>query len=378
MDAVMTKTLHCCHVFATFDAGGPQVRTAQLIAELGDGFEHSVFAMDGRTGYASRLPCELVRECGPVDLKKGLLIARRLGSFIESKKPDIVLTYNWGAIEAVLGAWLAKIRGVIHHEEGFRPDEMVAQKRRRVLARRVLLKSVHALVVPSQRLERTALESWRVPRKLVHFVPNGIDVDRFQPIAKTTARERFDLPQDAMIIGSVGGLRGEKSYMTLLRAFASAPDCPHLVFFGDGPDKKELVTAADQLGIRDRVHFPGHTEDVQVAYSTLDVFALSSKTEQMPMSILEAMAMRLPVLSTAVGDVAAMLPPESSSCVVPVDHEDLYRDRMHELLRDPVLRDRLGHANHDHVARTYPLANTVERYRQLYNDAAAGRANLAP
>ena len=112
-----------------------------------------------------------------------------------------------------------------------------------------------------------------------------------------------------MVIGTVAALRAEKNIARLIRALARLPAAApaRLVIVGDGPERAALEALAVAEGVGGRVEFAGHCADPAPLYAGFDIFALSSDTEQMPLSVLEAMASGLPVAATDVGDVAAML-----------------------------------------------------------------------
>jgi glycosyltransferase involved in cell wall biosynthesis len=173
-----------------------------------------------------------------------------------------------------------------------------------VYLRRCLLPAVRAVVVPSKRLERMALEVWRQPAERVYYLANGVDVAHFHGAAHGP-REGADV-----VIGHVGRFRPEKNQQGLIRAFAQSEllrTRARLLFVGDGPELAAAQALAAALGVADRVRFAGVHRDPAPLYREMDVFALSSTTEQMPLSVLEAMATGLPVVSTRVGDVADMI-----------------------------------------------------------------------
>ena len=122
----------------------------------------------------------------------------------------------------------------------------------------------------------------------MHYVPNGIDLDRF------AAGERA--PTGEPVIGTITGLRREKNLTRLLRAFRQVADTTpaRLIIAGDGSERATLEAQAAELGLGQRVQFTGHLDDPAPLYRSIDVFALSSDTEQMPLSVLEAMAACLP------------------------------------------------------------------------------------
>jgi glycosyltransferase involved in cell wall biosynthesis len=303
-----------------------------------------------------------------------LATVRRVRRVLRDERPDLLLTYNWGAIEAVLAA---RFGGppVLHHEDGFRPDEAVAQKGRRVLFRRLVLRGARGVVVPSSGLLELATGSWRVPRERAHWIPNGVRVDDF-PAAdgNPELRARLGVPADALLVGSVGHLRPEKNPARLVAALAHAPASTHLLFVGDGDERDRVLAVARELGAEERVHLAGHLTDPRPYYRAFDVFALSSDTEQLPVAMLEAMSSALPVVATDVGDVRRTLPIDQRSLVVPLAGDDTAAAlgrALAELAGDPDRRARLGALNRDQAIGKYDFDEMVRAYRQRYRDALA-------
>lgn len=373
--------MHLLHVFSTFEPGGSQVRTTDLIARLPPEYEHSIVAMDGLYGCRTRVPERAMRawlESMPIHGRRVML---RLPRAILAEKPDLVLTYNWGAIESVLGLGLRGFRKIIHHEEAFGPDEVVQQKRRRVWFRRLALRFAYALVVPSRGLVEIAKRDWRVAASRVRYIPNAIDLEHFTPGDRDAARDDLRIPTDAAVIGSVGHLRREKDHESLVRAVAKLPstagDPPRrviLLLVGGGTEGARLSELARSLGIDDRVIQTGVLDDPRVAYRAMDVFALPSATEQMPLALLEAMATELPCVATDVGDVAEMLGANATEQVVPARDVDALRARLETMLTRPDKARRLALANRAHAAHSADPAIMTQRYRELYEAAVRGDA----
>jgi len=326
------------HVYATFAVGGPQVRFAALANRFGPAFRHAIVAMDGNTACRERLDPALDVTYPAIDIRKGDTLGnrRRFRAALRALRPSVLVTSNWGSIEWAMANMPRLVRH-LHVEDGFGPEERSSQLARRVWTRRLLLRGA-TVAVPSRTLWSIAADTWRLPRASLRYVPNGIDLARFLP--------QGAIPRDVPVIGTVAALRPEKNLARLLRAFALvAARMPcRLVVAGDGPERAGLVALAALLGIAEAVSFPGHVVDTPALYAGLDLFALSSDTEQMPMSVLEAMAARLPVVATDVGDVRAMLAPANAAFVVPQDDAAL-ADSMARLLAGPGLRRDIGAAN---------------------------------
>jgi len=333
------------HVFPTFAVGGAQVRFCALANRFGPRWRHVVIALDGRTDCTERLSPEVSFSLLPAPVPPGLGIARfaEIRRVLRRLAPAVLVTSNWGSLEwAMVTRTIPGLRH-IHTEDGFGPDEASGQKLRRVLARRVVLRRSE-VALPSLGLLRAAHEVWRLPERRLHYIPNGLDLERFNPKGQKAA---LDVPGEGPLIGTVAKLRAEKNIARLLRAVAllhgQGLSC-RLAVIGDGPEQPTLERLAADLGIAGCVRFPGHMPDPAAAYRAMDVFALSSDTEQMPFAVLEAMASRLAVVSTNVGDVRAMLPEGQGPFVVAKD-ETALAGALGALIGDAALRGRLGAAN---------------------------------
>jgi glycosyltransferase involved in cell wall biosynthesis len=307
--------------------------------------------MDGVTTSRDRLDPALDVRFAAVAVTKGnpFGTVRRLRAALEELRPDVLLTHNWGSIEwGLANRFLRPLVRHVHVEDGFGPEEQDQQLRRRVLTRRVAL-SRATVVLPSHCLTATAKGVWRLDPTRVFHVPNGIDLARFA--APPAGPPPWRLEGTGPVVGTVAALRPEKNLSRLLHALA-ATDGLRLAIVGDGPERARLEALAVSLGLSARVAFAGHLANPAAAYRYMDIFALSSDTEQMPLSILEAMAAGLPVATTNVGDVAVMLADQNQPFVVPRDDSALSGALSH-LAAHASLRRALGEANRAKAARDY-------------------------
>ncbi len=348
------------HVFPTFDAGGAQIRFAAIANHFGPRLRHIIVALDGRVGAAARLNSDVPFRCLDVAVRKGTL-AGNLGNFrsvLKSEKLDLLITHNWGAIEWAMARAGTGIRH-IHIEDGFGPDEARGQLWRRVLTRRLVLRQ-STIIVPSRTLERIARDVWRLPRAHLHYIPNGIDLERF----KRRSTGENPIP----VIGTVSALRREKNLQRLLRAFARTVQripC-QLVIVGDGTERNALEDTARELGVSNFVRFEGHVPDPSSLYGTFDIFALTSDTEQMPYTVIEAMAAGCPIAATDVGDIREMVAAENRPFIVAKD-EDAVSDALVRLLMDGDLRKTIGGANLRTARERYSQDTMFRAFAEIYD-----------
>lgn len=370
---------HLVHVFSTFVPAGPQVRTAKLLAAFGREYRHTVIAMDGRTGARELLAPGLeVAFADPPPKAGTVATALRMRARLAELAPDLLLTYNFGAVDSLFAARMLDLGAVVHHEDGFLPDEAAGFKSRRIWVRRAALQPPFEVVVISRNLERIARELWRVDESRLHFIPNGIEVERFpKRDGNPELRDELGIPRGAFVVGAVGHLRPEKNLPRLLRAVAAIADRHdvHVLLLGDGPEREKLDELAAAPPLRGRVHFAGYHADPRAHYRAMDAFALTSDTEQMPIALLEAMACSLPVVATDVGDVRAVLPQVQLAHVHSLgpDVEPALARSLASLVESPLLRADLGRANRGRVASDFGFGTMVRAYRELYESALPSR-----
>ncbi len=356
-------------VFATFAVGGPQVRFAALANRYGARYRHLIVAMDGNAACRERLAPSLDVGFPDVPIRKGATLAnwRTFRRFLRAYRPDVLVTNNWGSIEWAI-ANLPTIVRHVHIEDGFGPEERDRQIFRRVLIRRLALRR-SAVAVPSQTLARIATGIWRLDPRLVHYIPNGIDLARFSGAHDPAVAAAW--LGAGPVVATVAALRAEKNLGRLLRAFAAATAArpARLVIVGDGPERAGLEALATALGIARRVGFLGHVADPAPLYAGFDLFALSSDTEQMPISVIEAMAAGLPLVATDVGDVRAMLAEANAPWIVPRDDAALAAG-LAALLDDAALRARIGAANRATALAAFDQERMFAAYAALFDAEA--------
>jgi L-malate glycosyltransferase len=151
----------------------------------------------------------------------------------------------------------------------------------------------------------------------------------------------------------------------------TAPVPLRLVICGDGPERPGLVELAQRLAVADRVVFTGHVPKPEAVMGAFDLFAMTSDTEQMPYAVVEAMAARLPIVATAVGDIALMVSDENRPFIVARDDRPGLVAALAQLCSDQGLRRRLGQANRVRVEQSFSIAPMAEAFRQILSDVTA-------
>ena len=370
----MSDSAKLVHVFPSFQPGGTQLRMASIMNALGASFSHHIISLDGGRDAVSALNANVdVTVSEAPGNSGGWSRVRFFRGLVTSLRPAAVLTYNWGTIEATLGARLASVCSVIHNECGFGPDEADVLLRRRVWARRAILNTIFRTVVTSKTLQSIALTQYKLAPRKVQLIGTGVDVNRFEPHRDLVARQKLGVTEDEVLFGYVGGLRPEKNLSLLLRSFhASQLPNAKLLLVGEGPCRPELESLLRKLDLQSKVILAGHRADPAPVLGMLDAFVMSSLTEQVSNAQLEAMASGLPVICTDVGDCRELLGENALHCVVPSGDVDAYAHAMRELATDHGLRSALGAANRARTVDRYSKARMVAEFRALL-EAATGR-----
>ncbi len=361
------------HVFSTFAVGGPHVRAVQLMNAWGARVDHGIIASDGRYDALALIDgtvnAAVVQDFPPMKGQNILRILAGTGYYLQDSNWDVVLTYNWGAVETALANRLLGRKPLVHHEDGFGPDEAITQNVKRVWFRKRALAGARAIVVPSHTLETLATQTWGFPPAKVRNIPNGVDMALYEqaPTADVLA-PLIKRPGDVWV-GIVSGLRPEKNVARLVDVFGSVAQRfghAQLVVCGTGSEAPALAAQAAALGLSDRIHFAGFQAHPHRYMGLFDIYAISSDTEQFPIAQVEAMAAGAAFCGTDVGDVKRILPPDQQAYVVPRTDVAAFGVALAGLLADPARCRQLGAANKAHVSATYSLDRMVSAYQSLY------------
>jgi L-malate glycosyltransferase len=368
-------SVHILHLHSTFDLGGKEARAVRLMNAFGDKARHTVVsavpdALGARAAIAKGIKYEIAQDppalSGKPSVKRYEAIARFMRRF------DLVLTYNWGGIDGVMAARVfgKGLPPVIHHEDGFNADEAERLNPVRNMYRRLALPAANALVVPSEILERIALKQWRQPPQRLRRIANGVLTALYagKPDPRLIPALQKRRPGE-VFIGCVAGLRPVKDLPLLVRACGGLNSRFKLVILGEGPERQAVLDAAEAMGIEDQVILPGFLPEPHKYMGLFDIFALSSRSEQAPISVIEAMAAGLPVVAPRVGDIPVMVAERNQPFLAPERTEVAIRDRLETLAKHAEERQIVGEQNRARARALFDEADMVAAYARLYGEA---------
>jgi len=208
------------------------------------------------------------------------------------------------------------------------------------------------------------------------LIPNGIPTDEYapDPDARAQWRQVHGIEPHATVLTHVGRFAPPKNHALLIEAFAQVrSDAPlYLLLVGGGELENTVREQVAGLGLQERVRFLGVRADVADILRASDVFVLSSRVEGNPMSVMEAMAAGLPVVSTAVGGVPELVRAGVTGLLVPSEDAGALAQAMQALVDDPVRRQAMGEAARQYAVAHFDIRHTVRGYEQLYESLLKG------
>ncbi len=376
----MNRPLRVGFVLHIMQVAGAEMLVAETIRRLGNRITPTVLCLDGIGALGDRLLGEgvpvlaLGRRPG-----RDWRLVLRLARLLRERHIDVVHAHQYtpffyAALARMVSGGEAR---VILTEHGRHFPDVVSPLRRAVnrVALDHLADAVNACCGFSARA--LARVDGFSPRR-IEVLENGIELDRYEPPADRAAlRSRLGLDVARRDVVTVARFHPVKDHATLLRGFgpiaAARPDVD-LLLAGDGPLRSELEALGRKLGIDGRVRFLGVRSDVPELLGAADVFALTSVSEAASLTVLEAMASRLPVVVTAVGGNPEMVRDGIDGLLVRRGNAAGVGAALLRLLDEPATAAAMGAAGRARVEEHYQLGQTVENYWRLYRRLCPLRA----
>ncbi len=281
---------------------------------------------------------------------------RRLAKIFRDNQIDVVHTHDDGPlIYGMPAAWWAGVKTRVHTLHHGRLDSIT--RRQRWLIRLAARFTPHFICVSQDSARWIVEQGVALPR--VQTLWNGIDLTRFA----------FNGPAKAGSIVTVARLSPEKDVANLLRAvpdvLAAHPDA-RFEIAGDGPCRNELLTLAADLGIANNISFLGEIQDVPALLARASLFVLPSQTEGVSLTLLEAMARGLPIVTTRVGGNPEVVDHGVTGMLVPSRDPVPLACAINEILANPDLGERMGRAGRERVENNFDIRKMMAQYESLY------------
>jgi glycosyltransferase involved in cell wall biosynthesis len=365
-------------VITLAEVGGAQTYVASLLPALTDRFDVAVAAhgmgplREAAIGSGARyIPLQHVRR--PISPVRDLLGLIELVRLLRRERPEIVhASSSKAGVLTRLAAGLVgvPIRVFTVHGWAFRAYSGFSSRLYR-WADRFVRPLTTATICVSEGEQAAGLEARTCDEgERTVVIPNAVDV---------SAAPQSQHNRATPLIIAVGRLKAPKDFVTFIRALSALPPTSfEAMIVGEGPDRRELEQEIRRLGLAAQVQLAGERSDVQKLLARADVFVLSSASEGLPVSVLEAMAASLPVVAARVGGVPeVVLDGRTGVLFRPRDPEELAA-ALERLVAQPALRRRLGSAGRARAEACFDLEPFRRAHLELYSRELAKRGLTVP
>lgn len=360
-------TLKVVHLVYSFGIGGLERVIVNLVnCSANKDVEHHIVTLTDDHEFASQLKGNSTLYCLHKREGKDLLCHLRLFKILKNIKPDAMHTYNFGTIEYHPIAFLAGVPIRVHAEHGRESSyKKIDNPAKYETFRKLMIPFINHFVVVSKDLQAWGKEKLGLDKKL-KLVFNGIDLKQFEQKNKQTSqKEKFTFV-------SVGRLVDVKNHKLLIDAFSKAAQqeskiqSAQLLIVGDGPNRQILETQIKDLNLSDSIKLLGNSNDIPGILNRANVFVLSSKYEAMPMTALEAMACRLPVIAPDVGGVSFILENEDNGLLIESESLDALANALISAINNTQKFEAMGMKGLQRVEKNFSVEAMTDAYFSLY------------
>ncbi|MEE9442382.1 MAG: glycosyltransferase [candidate division Zixibacteria bacterium] len=357
------------HIVLTTDTGGME----NVVYNLGVGVDPS--RIHTQVGYLlwrghlsdlldkRNIKSEMIPRGFPV---LSLIYPRQMIKYIKSSGCQIVHAHSgcWFKVAAAC-AHLPHIK-LIYTDHG----RTYPEKKLQIMMDRFSMRYTDKVVAVGSILQKYLIDGIGLPSEKVININNCIDTGRFSPCdTRIEIRKELDFSEDDLLIGIVARLAPVKNHRFLIKAFKQVSQKfprARLLIIGSGPLKNDLEMQVDDLNLKEKIVFMGDRQDVPRLLNAMDFTTLSSLSEGVSLTILEAMASGLPVVATAVGGNSSIIKSGLNGILVESGNLTEYVIGLNRLLESKVVRVDMGNKARKYVVSEWSLSTMTTKYEDLY------------
>jgi glycosyltransferase involved in cell wall biosynthesis len=375
--AMRHRILHV--IYSLYRGGAERVIETQLLGSDRRRFEYLVCSITGGGDMIDRLSNAGSRVFLLGKHRRGDVTAvTKLANLIRREKADLVHMHNapgmfWGTLAHIVSATGVPIVRTEHNP--YLPEAMPALYR--WLYPR-FTKRASRIICVSELVRRSYAEAFPALAEMFLEIPNGIRLQDYEKLPpRAECRARFKLLPGAKLIGTVGRMVPVKNHKLLIEALARVRQevgDVHLAIIGEGEMRESLAAYAADMGVSEYVSLVKETPKIDYFYGAIDIFCLSSDSEGMPLTLLEALASGVPVVSTEVGGMPEVIESGKTGYLVPKGSAEFLAKRIVELLQDPSKAQQLALAGRAMVHERFPAEKMIRATETVYEQALGRRA----
>jgi len=356
------------HILYRFDIGGLESVLVNMINTMPEqSYRHVIISLTESSEFENRIVRDDVEViCLHKQAGNDPKIHLKIWKLLRQLKPVCTHTYNIATLEFNLIAFLAGVKKRIHAEHGRDIYDLDGSNKKYQYLRRIINPFVTKWIPVSKELADWLVGVVKLPKAKVKLIYNGIDLELYRP------KKQYSNGQ--CIIGTVGRMAAVKDQLTLIKAvevlLTHYPDLKSVIqlkLVGDGELYSTIQSYIKEHALQDNIELLGARNDVAEILQQFDVFILPSLAEGIPLTILEAMATALPIISTQVGGVPELIDNSTHGYLIePQDIKDLAK-KIKQYIDQPELLELHGLKGREKVEKNFSLQAMTDQYLQLYS-----------
>jgi glycosyltransferase involved in cell wall biosynthesis len=306
--------------------------------------------------------------------------SNRLASLLRRERVDVIHAHQFGPFfYGATARLLARRPGLVMTEHGRSfPDP---PRRAHFLFNRAVLRRGDRIIAVGEDVRRALIDNEGFPAGRVEVVYNGVDTGSFAESARhrESVRREIGVGAEELVLMQVARLDAIKDHATAVRAVrrvAERRGDVRLVIVGDGAEAGPIDELTRDLGLGDRVLRLGTRTDVTRLIGAADVVMLTSRSEGIPLTLIEGMAAGLPVVATRVGGIPEVVAEGETGLLAPAGDADALAAHILRLAEDRDLRGRLGRAGRERARTSFDEGRMIAAYDRIYGEAAGLAAGV--
>ena len=370
---VSSARIRVLHVIDSFDLGGAQTALLHLVRHRDtERFDVEVATMHGRGVFWDRFAETGVPVHSLAPWKWLPVYFLKLAALLIARRFDVVHSHLFGAnLLAKPLAALLGVRVLVNHDQC--NDRARIDSRALFLADKITNRLSSHICAVSRSIRDFLVEHERVPADRVSVVYNGVDLKGITPgvVTREAARGKIGLSRDSFVVAGVGRLHPQKNFALFLDVAAEAlkrSNAPlHFVIAGTGPEEAMLRERTKSLGIGARVTFAGFIADMHLIYAASDALMLTSLFEGLPLTVLEAMAMGVPVIASRLDGIGEILVDGVDSRLATSGNCEEFATALLQTVSQPEIAHRLADAARKKVESTFSAETMAREVEAIYD-----------
>ncbi len=370
-----------CQLLIGLGVGGAEILAARMARRLRDRFRFVFACLDeqgvlGAELRAEGFPVHVLGRRAGVDWR----CCRRLAALMKRERVSAIHAHQYTPFFYAAASRLPRRRPPVAFTEHGRwfPD---FPRPKRIIANRMLLGPRDRVIGVGESVRQALIHNEGISARRVEVIYNGVNLDAYSarppdPAEITEARREMGVGESDFLVIQVARLDHLKDHVTAIEAFRRVVTCcpnAKLVLVGEGPERSKIEEAIQRLDLGSSVRMIGLRQDVPRLIRAADVFLLTSISEGIPLTLIEAMAAHVPVVSTRVGGVAEVVEEDRSGLLAPSGDAAALTGRVLQLAADPALRREFGRRGRERAEAMFSESRMIDQYERLYLDMIGPR-----